>query len=67
MSEAEKADTRAFLKEILQILPLVGLRAFEFPKAVAVPQQEWTILRGVFMHGMQMGYVSPLVMPSGAR
>ena len=37
LSEAEKADTRAFLKEILQILPLVGLRAFETPKAVAVP------------------------------
>jgi hypothetical protein len=38
LSEAEKADTRAFLKEILQILPLVGLRAFEIPKAVAAPQ-----------------------------
>ncbi len=38
LSEAEKADTRAFLKEILQILPLVGLRAFEIPKAVAVPR-----------------------------
>lgn len=38
LSEAEKADTEGFLKEILQILPLVGLRAFEFPKAVAVPQ-----------------------------
>jgi hypothetical protein len=38
LSEAEKADTQAFLKEILQILPLVGLRAFEFPKAVATPQ-----------------------------
>ena len=38
LSEAEKADTRAFLKEILQILPLVGLRAFEIPKAVAVPE-----------------------------
>lgn len=38
LSEAEKADTRAFLKEILQILPLVGLRAFEIPKPVAVPQ-----------------------------
>jgi len=37
LSEAEKADTRGFLKEILQILPLVGLRAFEFPKAVATP------------------------------
>jgi hypothetical protein len=37
LSEAEKADTQAFFKEILQILPLVGLRAFEFPKAVATP------------------------------
>jgi hypothetical protein len=37
LSEAEKADTQGFLKEILQILPLVGLRAFEFPKAVASP------------------------------
>jgi hypothetical protein len=38
LSEAEKADTQAFLKEIFQILPLVGLHAFEFPKAVATPQ-----------------------------
>jgi len=37
LTEAEKADTGGFLKEILQILPLVGLRAFEFPKAVATP------------------------------
>ena len=37
LSEAEKADTQGFLKEILQILPLVGLRAFEIPKAVATP------------------------------
>jgi len=38
LSEAEKADTQGFLKEILQILPLVGLRTFEFPKAVATPR-----------------------------
>jgi hypothetical protein len=38
LTEAEKADTQGFLKEILQILPLVGLRAFEFPKAVALPK-----------------------------
>ncbi|MBI2936433.1 MAG: GIY-YIG nuclease family protein, partial [Chloroflexi bacterium] len=38
LTEAEKADTQSFLKEILQILPLVGLRAFEFPRAVAVPE-----------------------------
>jgi len=38
LTEAEKADTEGFLNEILQILPLVGLRAFEFPKAVASPK-----------------------------
>ncbi|HTB21724.1 MAG TPA: GIY-YIG nuclease family protein [bacterium] len=34
LTEAEKADTQAFLKEILQILPLAGLRAFEIIKPV---------------------------------
>lgn len=38
MTEAEKAETRVFFKEMLQILPLVGLRAFEFPKPVATPK-----------------------------
>jgi hypothetical protein len=38
LTEAERADTQAFLKEILQILPLVGLRVFEFPRAVATPK-----------------------------
>ena len=38
LSEAERADTQAFLQEVLQILPLVGLRAFEMPKPVATPQ-----------------------------
>jgi hypothetical protein len=37
LSEAEKADTQAFLREMLQIPPLVGLNAFEIPKAVAAP------------------------------
>jgi len=37
LTESEKADTKGFLKEILQILPIVGLRAFESPKAIAVP------------------------------
>ena len=37
LSEAEKADTQAFLREMLQILPLVGLRVFELTRAVAVP------------------------------
>jgi len=37
LSESEKADTRAFFREITQILPLVGLRAFEPPRPVATP------------------------------
>ena len=37
MTEAEKADTQGFLKEILRILPLVGLRVFEFTQPVATP------------------------------
>ena len=37
LSKAEKADTRAFLREILQILPLVGLRVFDTPRVVASP------------------------------
>ncbi|MGC1693670.1 MAG: GIY-YIG nuclease family protein, partial [Pseudolabrys sp.] len=40
LSEAEKADTQAFLREMLQILPLVGLNAFETPKAVAEPKSK---------------------------
>lgn len=40
LSEAERSDTLGFLREILQILPLVGLRAFELPKVVAEPQRE---------------------------
>ena len=37
LSEAERADTQAFLREILQILPLIGLNRFEEPKTVAAP------------------------------
>jgi hypothetical protein len=40
LSEAEHADTEAFLHEVLQILPLVGLRAFEIPKPVVLPRPE---------------------------
>jgi hypothetical protein len=39
LSEAEKADVQSFLNEVLQILPLVEVRAFEPPKAAAVPKQ----------------------------
>jgi hypothetical protein len=42
LTEAEKADTQGFLKEILQILPLVNVRVFETPKAVAIPRASTT-------------------------
>ncbi len=38
LSEADKADTSIFLTEILQVLPLVGLRAFEIAAPVATPK-----------------------------
>ena len=38
LSEAERADSRAFLREILQVLPIMGLRAFEEPRPVASPR-----------------------------
>ena len=37
LSGPDKADTRVFLTEIFQVLPLVGLRAFEVPVPVATP------------------------------
>ncbi len=37
LTESEKADTKGFLKEILRILPLVGLQVFE-SKPVAAPK-----------------------------
>ncbi len=37
LSEAERADSRAFLREILQVLPIMGLRAFDETRPVAAP------------------------------
>lgn len=37
LTESEKADTKGFLKEVLQIFPLVGLQVFE-SKPVAEPK-----------------------------
>lgn len=34
LTEWEKADTKSFLNEILKILPLVGVRAFDKPKPI---------------------------------
>jgi hypothetical protein len=42
LSEGEKADCGGFLREILQILPLAGLRAFEYTRPVATPQASFS-------------------------
>lgn len=42
LSESERADTQAFLSEILQILPLVGLRVLEPRQAIADPDMPRT-------------------------
>ena len=60
LSEAEKADTRAFLKEIFQILPLVGLRVFEFPKAVAEPQATTPSTDG----SPKVGEINTIIVPA---
>jgi hypothetical protein len=40
LSESERADTQGFLRELLRILPLLGVRVFEKPTAVATPGAE---------------------------
>jgi hypothetical protein len=37
LSESERADTQGFLREMLRILPLLGVRVFEKPTAVVSP------------------------------
>jgi hypothetical protein len=37
LSESERADTQGFLREMLRVLPLLGVRVFEKPTAVARP------------------------------
>ena len=37
LSESERADTEGFLREVLRILPLLGVRVFERAAPVAVP------------------------------
>jgi len=46
ISEAEKADMKVFLKEIYQTLPLVGLRTFEVPKAIADHETQTSKTKG---------------------
>ena len=59
LSEAEKADTQAFLREILQILPLVGLRVFEATRAVAVPMASVAIVSTTKQQGLRDTVVVP--------
>jgi hypothetical protein len=40
LSESERADTGGFLREMLRILPLLGVRVFEKPAPVATPGAE---------------------------
>jgi hypothetical protein len=44
LSEADKGDTHLFLREILQVLPLVWLRAFKMPVPVATPNTSGRII-----------------------
>jgi len=39
LSRSEKSDTETFLREMLSIYPLLGVKAFEKPKVVAVPHE----------------------------
>ena len=40
LSEWERADTQGFLREMLRILPLLGVRVFEKPSLLLVPQTD---------------------------
>lgn len=44
LSEFEKADTEAFLREMLQILPLIGITAFERPRVIRTAQPSLQIM-----------------------
>jgi hypothetical protein len=37
LSESERSDTSGFLREMLRVLPLLGVRVFEKPTPVAIP------------------------------
>lgn len=39
LSRSERSDTEAFLREMLSIYPLLGVKAFEPPKVVAAPRE----------------------------
>lgn len=45
LSRSERSDTEAFLREMLSIYPLLGVKAFEKPKVIAVPHEEPSVSR----------------------
>ncbi|HEV8336159.1 MAG TPA: GIY-YIG nuclease family protein [Candidatus Polarisedimenticolia bacterium] len=47
LSESERADTLGFLREMLRILPLLGVRVFEKPTPVATPGTGPPTMRGM--------------------
>jgi hypothetical protein len=63
LSEAERADTQAFLREILQILPLIGLTCFEQPKTVATPKAQSNL---VASPATDDGEVDTIIVPAKA-
>jgi hypothetical protein len=64
LTEAEKADTKGFLEEMLQILPLVGLRAFEHPKAVAAPKTQLSATPKKTRPAVDEDVVDTLIVPA---
>ncbi|MEO0751552.1 MAG: GIY-YIG nuclease family protein [Pseudomonadota bacterium] len=44
LSEFEKADTEAFLREMIQILPLIGITAFERPRVINTVQTDQPLI-----------------------
>ena len=40
LSESDRADTEGFLREMLRILPLLGVRVFEKPTPVVTPDAQ---------------------------
>lgn len=62
LSESEKADCQGFLKEILQILPLVNVRAFEEIKPVATPKADINDIQASYK--TSENYIDTVVVPA---
>lgn len=56
LSEADKADTEVFLKEILMILPLLGVRVFEKPTSIKPSDKNVTTRDTVIVPAREDGF-----------